>query len=65
MKAFFMLLMMTTLFGLYGCHKSDSMNGSDDEITIERQEDYNREDATDSKALPVERDDELKNDVDN
>lgn len=57
MKIFLTLLMLIPLSQLAGCNRDV---GNDDEVTIERQEDYNREDATDSEVLPVGRDEELK-----
>lgn len=59
MKIFMTLLMMIPLLQLTSCNKSD-VTGDDDEVHIQRQEDYNREDASDTEVLPVHRDDELK-----
>lgn len=58
MKIIMSLLMLTTLFQITSCNRNDT--GDDDEITIERQEDYKREDATDTKVVPIHRDDEIK-----
>jgi len=58
MKIVMTLLMFTALFQVTACNKNDVKD--DDEITIQRQEDYNREDASDTKVLPVKRDDEFK-----
>jgi len=58
MKFVMTLLMLTTLFQVTACNKNNVED--DDEITIQRQEDYNREDASDTEVLPVKRDDEFK-----
>ena len=50
--------MLATLFQVTACNKNDV--GDDDEITIQRQEDYNREDASETEVVPVHRDDEMK-----
>lgn len=56
MKHLFVLPLLLTL----GITTSCNQHRSDDEITIERQEDYNREDASDTQVVPVERDEEIK-----
>jgi len=58
MKFVMSLLMLTTLFQATACNRNDVED--DDEITIERQEDYNREDASDTEVVPLHRDDEMK-----
>lgn len=57
MKLLMTLFMLTSLFQMTGCNRSDV---DDDEVIIERQEDYNREDASDTEVLPLDRDDEFK-----
>lgn len=57
MKLLMTLLILTSLFPITGCNRSDV---EDDEVIIERQEDYNREDASDTEVLPIDRDDEFK-----
>lgn len=57
MKLLMTLLMLTSLFQITSCNRSDV---EDDEVIIERQEDYNREDASDTEVLPLDRDDEFK-----
>ncbi len=57
MKLLMTLFMLTSLFQFTGCNRSDV---DDDEVIIERQEDYNREDASDTEVLPLDRDDEFK-----
>jgi hypothetical protein len=58
MKILMSFLMLFSLVQISGCNRSDV--GDDDEVTIERQEDYNREDASDTEIIPIHRDDELK-----
>jgi hypothetical protein len=58
MKLLMTLVVLTSIFQITGCNKSD-VEG-DDEVTIERQEDYNREDASETEVVPVHRDDEMK-----
>jgi hypothetical protein len=58
MKLVMSLLMLTSLFQVTACNRNDAQD--DDEITIERQEDYNREDASDTEVVPLHRDNELK-----
>jgi hypothetical protein len=63
MKKIFLFLLVLSSVANFGCNRSD-VGGGDDEVQIERQEDYNREDATDEKTIPIKRDDELKIDTD-
>ena len=56
MKYFFVLPLLVTI----GISTACNQHRSDDEITIERQEDFNREDASDTQVVPVDRDEEIK-----
>lgn len=58
MKFVMSLLLLTTMFQVTACNKNNVED--DDEITIERQEDYNREDASETDVVPLHRDDEMK-----
>lgn len=58
MKFVISLLMLSSLFQLTACNRNE-VDG-DDEVIIERQEDYNREDASSTDIVPIQRDDELK-----
>lgn len=54
LSSLFLLILMS---GLYSCNNNTS---DEDEVTIERQEDYNREDATGQETIPVKQDEELE-----
>ncbi len=59
------ILTMCALLIVSGFVTSCNRDEGDDEITIERQEDYNREDASETEVLPVSRDEEIKLQGDN
>jgi hypothetical protein len=57
MKLLFLIVALTSFSS---CQKSsDSLPGRDDEITIERQEDFSREDVNPEETVPVEQDQEV------
>lgn len=56
MKRLSILMLLTNLLFLHACNRDDA--GNNDEVTIERQEDYNREDATEQETIPVKRQNE-------
>ncbi len=58
MKSLFLLLIGLLMLNISAC------NQSSDEVTIERQEDYESKDARESRNLPVETDDEIEVDRD-
>jgi hypothetical protein len=60
MKILSGVFLLVCLSGLYSCNNPSN---DEDEVTIERQEDYNREDATGQETIPVKQDEEL--DLDN
>lgn len=58
MKSLFLLLIGLLMLNISAC------NQSSDEVTIERQEDYESKDARESRNLSVETDDEIEVDRD-
>lgn len=56
MKFITIIMLLINLFSLQACQSDKTSN--DDEITIERQEDYNREDANEQDVIPLKRQNE-------
>lgn len=61
MKILFASLTVLMLAGITSCNRDEVRN---DDLTIERQEDYNREDMSERRAMPVESEDEVEIDRD-
>lgn len=65
MKAIFSVFAALLLFNISACNRAtDDVRGTTDDVTIERQEDYDREDTMERRTLPVETDDEINVDRD-
>ena len=65
MKAIFSLFAAFLLLNISACNRrNDDIKGSGDEVTIERQEDYESDDVRGSRNLPLERNDEIEVDRD-
>ncbi len=57
MKAIFSVLAGLLLFNISACNRSsDDVRGTGDDVTIERQEDYESEDTRESRDLPLDND---------
>lgn len=65
MKAFFSVFAAFLLMNISACNRSnDDIRGTGDDVTIERQEDYESNDVRESRSLPLESDDEIEVDRD-
>lgn len=65
MKAIFSVFAAFLLLNISACNRSnDDVRGTGDDVTIERQEDYESDDVRESRNLPLERDDEIEIDRD-
>lgn len=65
MKVFFSVFAAFLLMNISACNRSnDDIRGTDDDVTIERQEDYESNDVRESRSLPLETDDEIEVDRD-
>lgn len=49
-------ILMALGFLFAGCQSSEPVNDPGDEVQIERQEDYSREDATPTDLVPIDND---------
>lgn len=64
MKAIFSVLAGFLLFNISACNRDNDVLRGKDDITIERQEDYESKDTRESRNLPLETDDEIEVDRD-
>lgn len=65
MKVFFSVFAAFLLMNISACNRSnDDIRGTGDDVTIERQEDYESNDVRESRSLPLETDDEIEVDRD-
>lgn len=65
MKAFFSVFAAFLLMNITACNRSnDDIRGTGDDVTIERQEDYESDEVRESRNLPLETDDEVEVDRD-
>ncbi len=61
MKTFFTVFAGLLLLNISACNRTnDDIRGSGDDVTIERQEDYDSDDARDSRDLPLNTSDEME-----
>ncbi len=56
MKTIFSVLTVLMLFNISACSRDNDLLRGKDDITIERQEDYDSKDARESRNLEVDRD---------
>lgn len=64
MKTSFSVLTGLLLLNISACSRDNDLLRGKDDITIERQEDYESKDARESRNLPLETDDEIEVDRD-